>query len=227
VQKHGLVANGRAKYAPRGGLEKDALEALCSEGLTVAQIAQRLGRSTSTIRHWLRKFGLKTVGSRRHRDAALQALEAGRTRFISTCHRHGRGEFLVFSGGRSRCARCNGEAVARRRRKVKQILVEEAGGRCELCGYDRYVGALHFHHVDPGRKSFALSHEGITRSLVKSRRKRASACCSAPTATRKLKPASVLFRPPVSLRFDRPLPALAGEWSLIRGGRCWLPALGC
>jgi len=76
---------------------------------------------------------------------------------------------LVFPNGRSRCARCNGEAVARRRRRVKQLLVEEAGGRCTLCGYERYVGALQFHHLDPRLKSFALSHEGVTRSLEKAR----------------------------------------------------------
>jgi len=169
VQKHGLVANGRGKYAPRGGLTREQLEPLVNEGATLAEIAERLNRSTSTIRHWLRKFGLKTASHKRHRDAALAALEAGQTRFISTCLHHGRTEFLVFSGGRSRCARCNGDAVARRRRNVKLTLVGEAGGRCELCGYDRYVGALHFHHLDPGRKSFALSHEGVTRSLAKSR----------------------------------------------------------
>lgn len=169
VQKHGLVANGKAKYAPRGGIQHGELEALIAEGLTISQIAERLGRSTSTVLYWLRKFGLKTTAHRRHRDAALAALEAGRTRFISTCRRHGQTEFLVFPTGRSRCARCNGDAVARRRRKVKQILVAEAGGRCELCGYDRYVGALQFHHLDPSLKAFALSHEGVTRSLTRSR----------------------------------------------------------
>lgn len=23
------------------------------------------------------------------------------------------------------------------------------GGKCQICGYDRYVGALEFHHLDP------------------------------------------------------------------------------
>ena len=37
------------------------------------------------------------------------------------------------------------------------MLVAEAGGRCAICGYDRCVWNLHFHHVDPDAKSFAMT----------------------------------------------------------------------
>ncbi|MEX1140742.1 MAG: HNH endonuclease signature motif containing protein [Thermoleophilaceae bacterium] len=52
---------------------------------------------------------------------------------------------------------------------MKQILVDEAGGRCAVCGYSRYVGALEFHHRDPATKEFSLGHQGVTRSLEKAR----------------------------------------------------------
>ncbi len=55
------------------------------------------------------------------------------------------------------CKRCLGEAVTRRHQKVKRILVAEAGGGCAVCGYDRTVVNLHFHHVDPSTKSFAVT----------------------------------------------------------------------
>lgn len=61
------------------------------------------------------------------------------------------------------------EAVVRRRRKIKRVLVEEAGGACLLCGYDGCMAALEFHHVDPGEKRFSLSHRGVTRSLARAR----------------------------------------------------------
>jgi hypothetical protein len=32
---------------------------------------------------------------------------------------------------------------------MKEMLVAELGGKCQKCGYDRYVGALQFHHLDP------------------------------------------------------------------------------
>ena len=35
--------------------------------------------------------------------------------------------------------------------------MHEAGGRCSICGYDRCLANLHFHHVDPAEKSFAMS----------------------------------------------------------------------
>ena len=61
------------------------------------------------------------------------------------------------------------------RRKVKRLLVREAGGGCAICGYDRHVGALEFHHIDPSTKTFGLSLYGITRSL-KELRSEAAKC---------------------------------------------------
>lgn len=52
---------------------------------------------------------------------------------------------------------------------MKALLVAEAGGACAICGYDRYVGALHFHHVDPSIKQFELSADGFARSLERAR----------------------------------------------------------
>ena len=38
-----------------------------------------------------------------------------------------------------------------------------------MCGYDRCVGALEFHHLVPAEKRFSLSHRGVARSLEKAR----------------------------------------------------------
>jgi hypothetical protein len=86
--------------------------------------------------------------------------------FLRECATHGWTEFLP-SGARGfyRCPKCSMERVAAYRRRVKEILVEEAGGRCRVCGYDLYVGALHFHHLDPSTKRFQVSHAGTTGSL--------------------------------------------------------------
>ena len=55
-------------------------------------------------------------------------------------------------------------AVHKRRRKIRQMAVEYKGGHCELCGYDRCIDALEFHHNDLAKKKFGISDKGYTRS---------------------------------------------------------------
>jgi hypothetical protein len=81
------------------------------------------------------------------------------------CRIHGEIDFVQRPDGSMRCKRCRSEAVSRRRRRVKAILIAEAGGACILCGYSRSVRALEFHHLDPNEKRFGLSSQGLARSL--------------------------------------------------------------
>jgi cytochrome c553 len=79
---------------------------------------------------------------------------------VFECRKHGWVEFGNYlNGGRSRwlCKKCCAEAVTRRHHKVRAILIAEAGGRCAICGYDRCVLNLHFHHVYPEQKSFNMT----------------------------------------------------------------------
>ncbi len=80
------------------------------------------------------------------------ARDAGMLTTTMTCPRHGTTEFVIEGRGYYRCKRCRADGVVRHRQKVKAILVEEAGGRCVICGYARHLQALQFHHVDPGDK---------------------------------------------------------------------------
>ena len=46
----------------------------------------------------------------------------------------------------------NKASVIKRRKLNKQLLVEYKGGKCVLCGYDKCIAALDFHHLDPSTK---------------------------------------------------------------------------
>lgn len=46
------------------------------------------------------------------------------------------------------------------RRQIKKKAVEFKGGKCEICGYDRCLAALTFHHLDPSKKNFGISDKG-------------------------------------------------------------------
>lgn len=170
VEKHGLRAANRDKHAARGGLSREDLEPLVAKGASLAEIAAAVGRSKATVRYWLREYGLRTErASRRDVSPAQLATGTPSDRATLSCPRHGLTVFQRRSDGGSRCLKCRSEAVARRRRKVKEILVEESGGCCQACGYDRCVAALEFHHVEPSEKRFALSHRGVARSLERAR----------------------------------------------------------
>ena len=46
--------------------------------------------------------------------------------------------------------------VKNRRNKLKEMLVDYKGGKCEICGYDKCLGALDFHHLNPSEKDFTI-----------------------------------------------------------------------
>lgn len=134
---------------------------LVAQRLTTRELAERLGCSQTTVRYWLDRHGLRVARSR----GVVAAIERDIERTTGNCPTHGESEFVRRADGAWRCCRCRAEAVTARRRRVKAILVEEAGGACIICGYDRYAGALQFHHLDPAEKSFHLSLKGLTRAI--------------------------------------------------------------
>lgn len=165
LKKYGLAAAGAEKFSRRGVIARHEIEVLVDGGATLSEIARTLDRSISTIRYWLARYGLKTVNRRGKRPRCAE----GASTATFECTRHGTTEFVLEGRGYYRCKRCRSAAVARRRRKVKRQLVEEAGGSCILCGYSRWQGGLQFHHVEPAGKEFHLAHRGYSRSIARSR----------------------------------------------------------
>lgn len=168
VKRHGLVANGSRKFRPGKGIKRADLEPLVARGLTLGQIAKELEVGIQTVRYWIDRYGLPHPKEiRAERRAEL--LRSGETRGTFKCRHHGETEFFADSAGSWRCRQCQQEAVSRRRRRVKRVLVEEAGGGCAICGYDRAIGALHFHHLDPATKRFPVTSSGRTIGLSQAR----------------------------------------------------------
>lgn len=171
VARHQLQAAGHERHAARGALDRGRLERLVDAGATIAEMARELDRSKTTVRHWLKKYGLETAqrpGQRRS-EGSRTAWADGLSRANMDCPSHGVAEHVLDSRGYYRCKRCRSAAVSRRRRKVKATLVRELGGACQICGYSRCLAALEFHHRVPALKAFSLSQEGVTRSLERAR----------------------------------------------------------
>lgn len=86
---------------------------------------------------------------------------------IVNCKKHGlvkhnkRKDISTAIGWRWRCQICETEHARNRRRRNKQRAVDIKGGCCEVCGYNKCLASLTFHHVDPKKK------EGNVKRLLK------------------------------------------------------------
>jgi transposase-like protein len=166
ARKHGLRSAGADRFAARGAPDREQLAQLAAAGATLKEMAQAIDRSISTVRHWLRVWRIQR--SPRATRAPSDHATAPPVAELRCIH-HGLTPFRLEGRGYYRCMRCRQERVSEWRRHTKRLLVEEAGGACSLCGYDRCFAALQFHHLDPSRKLFSLSREGVTRSRAEAR----------------------------------------------------------
>jgi hypothetical protein len=62
----------------------------------------------------------------------------------------------------SRCKNIDGTFIHMTEKRIKAINL--LGGKCSKCSYDKYTGALQFHHVNPSEKDFGLSKDAFTKS---------------------------------------------------------------
>jgi transposase len=169
LRKHGLEAPHRAKHAAKGGIERARLTELVGRGMTIAQIADEVQRSTATVRHWLRRYDLATTAAVRAR-AGRAGHSGGQSMIERDCVRHGRTEFVSEGRGYYRCRRCRSEEVVSQRRTLEQALVAGAGGACAVCGYARCPGALELHHLDPAPTRVQIGRNGVTPAVAEARR---------------------------------------------------------
>lgn len=73
------------------------------------------------------------------------------------CKKHGITNFVKRKDGGYRCRKCASESSVKKQRARKEELVKLLGGKYMKCGYNKYVGALQFHHINPKEKSFGIS----------------------------------------------------------------------
>jgi hypothetical protein len=83
---------------------------------------------------------------------------------IKSCKIHGETEHGFYSG-RWRCKKCMIEYDYNKRHRIKKLLVDYKGGKCEICGYDKCLNALDFHHLNKEDKQFTLNNANYNKSL--------------------------------------------------------------
>jgi len=134
-------------------MDKKQLEVLVAQDNTIRQIASEVGCSMTNVRYWLRKFSLKT---RRGPHGTLFRLPP-QARLCGKC---GETDTKKFYGHkRSICGKCQNQYNTERGREKKAYMRKTLGGKCIVCGFDKYQCSLDIHHLNPAEKdiSFATS----------------------------------------------------------------------
>jgi hypothetical protein len=81
---------------------------------------------------------------------------------IKYCDKHGKNteHRLRADRGFYICMECRVEGTKLGRLRAKKISVDKLGGKCIVCGYNKCLSALEFHHVDPKNKEYN-GNEGL------------------------------------------------------------------
>lgn len=83
---------------------------------------------------------------------------------IKQCKIHGETLFVLEKRLCFRCVKCRSLAVTKRRQDLKLKALLYKGNKCLICGYNKCISALEFHHRDPKEKDFHLGQDGHSRS---------------------------------------------------------------
>lgn len=74
--------------------------------------------------------------------------------YVCECGVSGKENFYKY---KYQCKKCWNKRTYESAKKNLNTLIEERGGCCERCGYNRCKDALHWHHSDPSEKEFGIS----------------------------------------------------------------------
>lgn len=131
----------------RQQMNKAVLEPLIQQGLSLRMIAKIIDTSPTNARYWIRKYGLE-----------LQQKPFGKG-FIPKkasyrCGQCGETDGSKFYGHKRKvCGACHNAYNIRQGQLRRLRAINELGGRCLICGFDRYSCSLDIHHRDAKAKA--------------------------------------------------------------------------
>ena len=123
-------------------MEKALLEELIHEGLSANKIAKKQGVSLATVRYWLKKHGLKT-GYQSIRERTFYHMSPEERIQHDKQRRKAYYEANKKKMNTNSARRQYERGLARK--KEVMSLLNLTG--CALCGYNKCLSALEFHHV--------------------------------------------------------------------------------
>ena len=134
-------------------VNKELLKELVEQKLGQREIAIKVGCAQSTIKLYLKKYGLKTINTRKYEHINVNIDE----KYCSKCNtiKNKTDFYKVKSTSnvlQSKCKMCNHNNVKARAKSIKLRMLEYKGNRCVDCGLqlkDTKACVFDFHHLDP------------------------------------------------------------------------------
>lgn len=150
-------------------MEYNELKGYLDRNLSIREISEESKKCYTSVRHWMKKYGLKpnfksfkdghdfANGSAKQKN---RTKIIGETRYCPVCEKYKK--FEEFYTRRKNncsgwCRKCVNQHTIERCRKLKTELIQYKGGKCQKCSYDKYQGALDFHHRNSEQKDFSIS----------------------------------------------------------------------
>ena len=147
-------------------MNKELLESLIKQNLSTHDIAEKLEKSQTSIRYWLKKYGLKTNGkpgikTEYHINCKICSKETvkGKMYCSNSCKNK---QHYISNPEKYK----NIPSTSKHLRETFKILaLNYCGNKCKMCGYNKNYTALAFHHLDPEGKDFSIG--GIRSKTLK------------------------------------------------------------
>jgi hypothetical protein len=154
------------------GIYGNQIIELRKQGKTYKQISKELNCDISTVSYHckLNKIGGNCDRLTDEQKKNLQIIynEIGSVKKLSKISGHAVETILKYVKTKKREKKVNNsDAVISWRKRTKLKLVEYKGGKCQLCGYNKSINALHFHHLDPKEKEFTISGKTLSFDKLK------------------------------------------------------------
>ena len=143
-------------------ITEELLKDLLSQGFSSYEIGRQLGYTGAGIRYHMKKYDLFS-SNQSIQDKQKVPVVNGKKE-CKKCHNILPIEdFNVKPSGslKSYCKKCNNEGRYSLLKRRKMEIIQKFGNKCSICGYNKNIAALEFHHIDPNEKEF---HLGSTKT---------------------------------------------------------------
>lgn len=140
-------------------MNSEELRDLVVRGFSIREISSEVSLSPTTVRYWLKKFSLRTL------ERPKLPKRLGGSTSEKKCPRCGETKcYSEFYSRRDKtepsvyCKPCTSDQTMERMRAFKLRCLEACGPFCAICGYDKCVSALEFHHLNASEKDFSIAN---------------------------------------------------------------------